>query len=95
MKLRFTQQAASDLVEIADYIKAENSAAAQRVRAAILETADLICQFPAIGRQQSVEGVRKIAARKYPYLIYYSTVAEEVVVLAIQHSARERSYSDR
>ena len=36
MKLRFAPRAAQDLAAIADYIRAHNPAAAQRVRAAIL-----------------------------------------------------------
>jgi toxin ParE1/3/4 len=95
MKLRFTRRAASDLTEIADYIKAENPSAALRVRAAILESVELLVRFPDIGRVQSVEGVRKIAARKYPYLIYYSVAGDEIAILTIQHPARERAYSDR
>lgn len=40
MKLRFTPRAASDLSEIADYIRTENPDAELRVRAAILESVD-------------------------------------------------------
>ena len=52
--------------------------------------------FPHIGRQQKVEGVRKLVTRRYPYLVYYTADdgAEEIVILAIQHPARERDYSD-
>jgi plasmid stabilization system protein ParE len=95
MNLRFTRRAANDLAEIAGHIKAENPQAALRVRAAILESIEIIAQFPEMGRQQSVEGVRKTVARKYPYLIYYSLVADEIVVLTVQHSAREHLYQDR
>lgn len=94
MKLRFTPRAANDLSEIADYIRVENPHAALRVRAAILESVELLAQFPEIGRLQSVEGVRKIVARKYPYLIYYLAQDEEVVILTVQHPARDRAYSD-
>jgi plasmid stabilization system protein ParE len=40
--------------------------------------------------------VRKIAARRYPYLIYYRAdeVAGEIVILAIRHSARAREHAD-
>ena len=36
MRLRFTLRASQDIVEIANYIRAENPPAAQRVRNAIL-----------------------------------------------------------
>lgn len=38
MKLRFTQKAAQDLTAIADYIRELDAAAAQRIRAAILDS---------------------------------------------------------
>jgi toxin ParE1/3/4 len=66
------------------------------VRAAILDSLQNLVQFPHIGRRQSAEGVRKISVWKYNYLIYYSVDgdAEEIIILAVQHSAREREYSD-
>ncbi|MGQ0742113.1 MAG: type II toxin-antitoxin system RelE/ParE family toxin [Alphaproteobacteria bacterium] len=94
MKLRFTLQAVRDITSIADYIRADNPRAAQRVRDTILETLALAASFPGMGRRQSVEGVRKLVTRRYPYVIYYSVdeAAGQVVVLAVQHTARESSF---
>jgi toxin ParE1/3/4 len=72
MKLRFAPRAAQDLAAIADYIRAHNPAAAQRVRAAILHSLQNLVLFPRVGRAQTVEGVRKLVTRKYPYLVYYT-----------------------
>src|SRR5437667_4530091 len=70
--------------------------AALRVRAAILESLQSLVLFPHIGRQQKVEGVRKLVTRRYPYLVYYTADddAQEIIILAIQHPAREREHSD-
>jgi toxin ParE1/3/4 len=96
MKLRFTPRATQDLIGIADYIGARNPAAALRVRAAILESAQNLVLFPEMGRRQNVEGVRKLVTRRYRYLVYYTidAVAEEIIVITIQHAAREREYED-
>jgi toxin ParE1/3/4 len=96
MKLRFTARATRDLADIADYIRERNPDAALRVRAAILESLQNIVLFPQVGRQQAVEGVRKIVTRRYPYLVYYTAdeAAEEIVIVAIQHSARGREHTD-
>jgi toxin ParE1/3/4 len=53
-------------------------------------------RWPEIGRRQTVEGVRKLVTRRYPYLVYYTwdESADEIVVLTIQHPARERIYED-
>jgi toxin ParE1/3/4 len=96
MKLRFTRRATQDLADIADYIRKQNPQAALRVRAAILESLQNLVLFPQIGRQQKVEGVRKLVTRHYPYLVYYTAdeSAEEIIIITIQHPAREREHSD-
>jgi plasmid stabilization system protein ParE len=67
MKLRFTSQSIEDLVHIADHIRASNPAASLRVRTAILDSLQVLTEYPYIGRQQTVENVRKLVTRKYPY----------------------------
>jgi addiction module RelE/StbE family toxin len=96
VKLRFTPRAAQDIAAIADYIRARNPGAARKVRAAILHSLQNLVLFPKVGRAQAVEGVRKLVTRKYPYLVYYRVdeAAEEVIILTIQHPAREREYED-
>jgi toxin ParE1/3/4 len=96
MKLRFTPRATADLGEIADYIHAYNPRAAQRVRAAIYEGLQDLILFPYVGRQQKVEGVRKLVTRKYAYLVYYTVDegADEIVILNVKHPARRREHED-
>src|SRR5882757_23897 len=96
MKLRFTPRATQDLVDIADYIRAHSPGAALRVRSAILGSLQNLVLWPEIGRKQTTEGVSKLVTRRYPYFVYYTVdgVAEEIVILAIRHPARERSYED-
>ena len=96
MKLRLTLRAVQDLADIAAYILEHNPTAALRVRSAILESLQTLVLFPHIGRQQTVEGVRKLVTRRYPYLVYYTTddVADEIIILTIQHPARDREHSD-
>jgi plasmid stabilization system protein ParE len=96
MKLRFTPRATQDLAVIADYISEHSPQAALRVRSAILESLQNLALFPRLGRQQQVEGVRKMVTRRYPYLVYYTIddAADEVIIVAIQHPAQEREHSD-
>ena len=96
MKLRFTPRATQDLVDIADYIRTRSPAGARRVRGAILDSLKNLVLWPEIGRRQTVEGVRKLVTRRYPYFVYYTVdeSAEEIVILTIRHPARERSYED-
>jgi plasmid stabilization system protein ParE len=77
-------------------VREHSPQAALRVRDAILESLQNLVLFPHIGRQQAVESVRKLVTRRYLYLVYYTTddEAEEIVILAIQHPARDREHSD-
>jgi plasmid stabilization system protein ParE len=65
------------------------------VRTAILATLQIVIDLPYAGRLQMTEDVRKIAVRRYPHLVYYRVDedVEEIIVLAIQHSAR-RAFRD-
>ncbi len=96
MKLRFTPRATQDLIGIADYVREHSPQGALRVRAAILKSLQNLVRFPRLGRQQKVEGVRKLVTRRYPYLVYYTVdeAAGEVIILTIQHPARDREHSD-
>jgi plasmid stabilization system protein ParE len=96
MKLRFTPRATQDLLDIADYIRERNPNASLRVRAAILDCLQDLVLFPEAGRRRTIEGVRKFVTRKYSYLIYYvlDQSVDEIIILTIQHSAREREYED-
>jgi len=64
VKLRFTPRATRDLAEIAEYLRTHNPAAALVVRDAILRALHNLTLFPAIGRPQNVEGVRKLGTPK-------------------------------
>jgi plasmid stabilization system protein ParE len=96
MKLRFTRRASQDLDDISSYLRARSSGGARRVRAAIIATLQNVMLFPKAGRCQHIEGVRKLATRRYPYLIYYSVdeATETIVVITIQHAARQREFAD-
>ena len=96
MKLRFTARALADIAEIADFIRAENPQAAEKVRASILESLRNLTLFPRAGRSQSVAGVRKLVTRKYRYVVYYcpDDAQDDVVILSVQHGAREHPFVD-
>jgi plasmid stabilization system protein ParE len=96
VRLRYTPRSIADLAEIADYLVSRNPIGAGRVRTAILVTLQTIIDLPHAGRLQTTDAVRKVAVRRYPYLVYYHVDedAGEIVVLTIQHSARRRAFSD-
>jgi plasmid stabilization system protein ParE len=94
VNLRFTPRATRDLAEIAEYLLTRNPSAALAVRNAVLRALQNLTVFPAIGRPQNVEGVRKLVTPTYRHLVYYmiDEGAEEIVILTIQDPARSREY---
>ena len=96
MKLRLAPRAVQDLANIANYIRARNPSAAQHVRTTIFQSLQNLILFPRAGREQTISGVRKLVTPRYSYLIYYTVdeVVDEIVVVAIQHPARQREYED-
>ena len=96
MRLRFTARAFRDLEDISDYIRVHSPYAAARVSTAILESLETLTVFPLLGRRQSVAGVRKMVTRRYQYLAYYRVDegSNEVVILSVQHPARDREFDD-
>jgi plasmid stabilization system protein ParE len=96
MRLRFTPRAAENIANAADYLRKRNPAAAVRVRGAIYDSLRNLILFPRSGRVQTTAGVRKIVTRKYSYIVYYlvDETADEVVILSVKHSSREREHED-
>ena len=96
MKLRFTPRAVQDLEELADYLHARNPTAAQRVRAAIYETLQVLIRFPR-GWAEPDDG-RSSQGRdaEIPLFIYYTFDAarDELVILNVKHPAQHRDYTE-
>lgn len=95
MKLRFTPRAARDLAEIADYLR-DTARRSRFVCGPRFSNSSRVwfCFRRSDGNGRS--RVRKPVTRRYPYLVYYTAddEAEEIIILAIQHPAREREHSD-
>ncbi len=87
--------AVADLDEITDYVAADNPQAASEVRRAIIETAEMLGNFPSLGCRPSFSaprftGIRFIPAKRYRnYLVFYREAAEEVEILRVLHAARD------
>jgi len=96
MRLRLTTRAIADLADIADYLHRHSPTAALNVRAAILDALQRLMDFPYSGRAQSVEGVRKLVVRKISLsrLLRRRSGCRRVIVLTIQHAAKERELDD-
>jgi toxin ParE1/3/4 len=89
LSVRFTPQAQDDLAAIREWIAEDNTRAAERVVARIVQTAMMFGQFPLLGRAGKVSGTREFSVVGLPYVIVYAIAFEsEIDVLTVLHTRR-------
>ena len=87
-RFRLTRAAKADLVEITDYIAADNPQAARRVLGDILDRLERIGGAPGMGPrcEQYGKTLRRFAVGNY--VIYYKPTANGISVIRVLHGAR-------
>ncbi len=89
MKLRYTRQAVTDLLAIADYVRERNASAAVDVETAIRSTIGLLADHPNMGRDRPGLDARAVTIPRYPYTAYYRIEGDEVWVVHIRDNRRK------
>ncbi|MGE0852261.1 MAG: type II toxin-antitoxin system RelE/ParE family toxin [Hyphomicrobiaceae bacterium] len=92
MRLRYSVEARRQIVEIHSYITARNPRAATRVVERIRAAAELLAEFPYIGRPSREPGTYQWVVRGLPYILVYeigTPTKDELLILAVFHGARE------
>jgi toxin ParE1/3/4 len=80
----------AELGDIFSYIAQYNRVAGAQVVARIEEAAARLARFPQMGTPKYTAGVRMIALQRYPFLIFYTVEADEVLILSVRHAARNK-----
>jgi len=89
LQLRWTSLAERDLDGIADYVEADNPAAAARVVLEIIDQVEtLLPAHPAIGRPGRVPGTRELVIRGLPYIVAYRVRDSVLELLRVLHTSR-------
>jgi len=94
MRLRWTDPAQTDLLEILEYIARDNPAAADRVARRLMSAIEALAEQPRLGRPGRVAGTRELVIPRLPYVAVYRVAEaahstdEEVEVLRVLHGAR-------
>ena len=95
MRLRYTLPALADLVAILDYIAERSPQGAARIHSRIRAVTDLLLLYPQAGAVTDDPTIRRLTTTPYPYLIFYETTDEEVIIHAVRHGARDPSDNPR
>lgn len=88
MKVRYTQTALDEIRAIRAYISERNLSAAEAVIARVKEAVQRLSEFPLSAIETDMTSVRMTPVASYPYLIFYTIEADEVVILHVRHGAR-------
>ena len=90
MKVTYSRRAVADLAQIGSYLAERSPTGAVAVERRIHTVVELIARFPSSGRMVMARpAVRVIPLGRYPLLIFYTAVDDELIVLHLRHAARE------
>ena len=88
MKINWRWSAVEDVENARHYIDQFNPTAATRVFEAIRTAVWGLASSPESGHPGRVEGTREFVVPQTPYLIAYTVVADQLVILGIFHHAQ-------
>jgi plasmid stabilization system protein ParE len=88
MTVRYTARATRDLDAIYTYIAQHNRRAATAVSSAILKRGESLGDFPQLGHPTENRGYFVLSVGRYPYLIFYRLLDDEVQIVHIRHDMR-------
>jgi plasmid stabilization system protein ParE len=91
VRLRYSRAAVADLDAILDHVAAHSPQGARRVQARIQTVIDLLSLHPYIGTRTDNPVLRRTTTPPYPYLVFYEVAADEIIIHAVRHAARDPS----
>ena len=89
MQLRWTEEAATDLERIADYLFVHAPDRAEKLVRTVYEAPATLLTFPQRGRPGGKDGTRELVLTPLPYLLVYAVRDEVIFIVRILHGAQE------
>jgi toxin ParE1/3/4 len=89
MRVRWLRKAIANLDTEAEYIAAENRIAAVEMFVYVKAKIDALGDFPATGRPGRVPNTRELVIDRYPYIVPYRVIGDELQVLRVFHTRRK------
>ncbi len=88
MNVVYAPRALRDLQAITAYLAERSPSATANVLAGLKSSINTLSYFPKIGRLVDEAGHRRMPVPRYPYLIFYRVVEDELVILHIRRTSR-------
>jgi addiction module RelE/StbE family toxin len=89
MRLRWEADAIADLVDIRDFIEADNPGVAKRMVRRLVTAVKRLVEQPMLGRAGRVHDTREWVVSGTPYTVVYHLTADTVTVLRVFHQRRQ------
>lgn len=89
MKLRISDPAWDDLLEIWEYIAADNEQAADRLATGLQQLFGRLVKFPQLGRERPdlISGIRSFTFGRY--VVFYQPRADVLEIVRVRHGATD------
>ena len=98
MKVRVTDDAASDLRTIKSFLSDQSGVVAERVLDQIANVIGRLSTFPRLGHLGFVDGTLERIVPRTPYVIVYRIDLgdrDELIILRVYHGAQDRPHGDQ
>jgi len=87
-RAELTPEAESDVAEAFDYYEAQLSGLGVELVATLERQLELVTENP-LQYEVRYRSIRRAVLRRFPYAVFYLFEDESVVVLAVEHQARD------
>jgi len=91
MQIEFIEPASIELDDAIEYYELQLTGLGRKFLDEVIETIDLIAQFPQLWAQNSAH-TRKAVLRKFPYNLIYSINNNNIYIIAVAHQNRIPEY---
>ena len=89
LQLRWTEEAASDLESITNYLFQHTPERAAGLVREIYDAPAGLRMFPYKGRKGKKEGTRELVLSPLPYIVVYQVTSEVIFIVRILHGAQK------
>jgi toxin ParE1/3/4 len=87
MKIRWTEGADENLDQVEEYIAQDNPSAAIATVNKIIDAAQMLYDYPTIGKRGRERGTRELIVAGLPFIVIYALRREELVILRVLHTS--------
>jgi toxin ParE1/3/4 len=88
MNIRWSPEAANDLLVIVEFIHNNNPSAATRVALVVFERVESLSSFPELGRLGRVKGTRELVLAPLPFIVVYRAKPEFLEIIRVLHGSQ-------